>query len=586
MKKKISIINGNNKFKKYYKPLSIKQKVILILSIVILIVSILSFLAMQISFSIYNKQLINNSSETLNLYTTNIENELRKIDKLTFSILSDSKVQNYMKIINSNENSYERYYAIESLKKIIEDNSEAEKYISSISIVDLKENVYISGNSISDYNESLQKEILKRVEENAGKITWIEPLSGESDFIAARKIRSLNNMNTIGVIIVRINPTSLIDWISRISMQNNPNIIITSEANSIIYKDKKLNINDGSEVILQSYNNKVYDINNNKYLVSCGKSDYTKWKYIYLLPYENIFKGISMMNTLLIVSFVIIFFTTTFIGINFAKQITKPIIILSKKMNNIQNGDFNIKDIDKIPNEYCDEVGQLNNDFLVMADKIDTLIKENYLKQILIKETQLKALQDQINPHFLYNTLNSINWEAKINKQDKISTMVNSLGNLLRNSINNKNDIIKLYEEIDLVKDYIAIQKIRYEDRLEFKVNVDDDIKECNILKLIIQPIVENSIKYGLENLIGVCEVEIKAFKENNTLQIEVIDNGIGVSDEFIEKFKRGEIESKGTGIGLRNIEERIKLFFGEEYGLEINRRSDRGTIVKITIPS
>jgi len=574
-----------NRLIKNYKALPIKKKLMLILSIIILIVSFFSFIVMQISFNIYNKQLINNSSEILNLYTTNIENELRKIDKLSFSILSDNKIQGYINTINEEKNSYARYYAMDSIRSALLNQSEKEKYISSISLVDVSENVYSFGNSVADYNESINKEILERVKKNAGGITWIEPLDGNSDFIAARKIRSLNNMNTIGILIIRIDTNSLIDWISKMSPQNNTNIIITSDTNSLIYKDNRLKIDDNSEVILKGKINKVHDINNKRYLINYGKSDYTKWNYIYLLPYENIFKGINIMNSILILSFIIIFIISDFIGISFTKGITDPIISLSKKMKKIQNGDFAINDIDKIPEEYCDEIGQLNNDFLVMADKIDILIKENYVKQILIKETQLKALQDQINPHFLYNTLNFINWEAKINKQYKISTMVNSLGNLFRNSINNKDNIIKVSEEISLVEDYISIQKIRFEERLDFKVNVDEDIKDCCILKLILQPIVENSIKYGLEYLTGVCEIQLNGFRDGDIMQIEVIDNGIGVSEEFIENFKKGVVESKGSGIGLKNIEERINLFFGEEYGLEINGQDNGGTIVKVRIP-
>lgn len=579
------IRNIRNQFVKKYKALSIKRKVISILSMSMLILSILSFIVMQISFEIYDNQLISNSSETLNLYTTNIENELRKIDRLSFYILSDNKVQNYINIINSSGSSYEKYYAIENLKKILLDQSETEKYIASISLVDLNGNVYTSGNSIGNFNEDNQKEIIKRVEKNTKGIAWIEPLNGDADFTAARRIKSLSNMDTIGTLIIRINTRSLIDWISKIQPQKNTNIIITSNTNTIIYKDNRIKLDDGSKLILEGKTNKVYDINNTKYLINYGKSNYTKWNYIYLLPYENIFKHTIIIRTILIVCFLITFIIIDFIGIGFANKITNQIIVLSKKMKKIQNGNFIIKDINRIPSEECDEVGELNNDFLTMADKIDTLIKENYIKQILIKETQLKSLQEQINPHFLYNTLNSINWEARLNKQYKISTMVNSLGNLLRNSINNKVDIVKISEEINFVQDYISIQKIRYEDRLVFKVDVNEDVKECCILKLILQPIVENSIKYGLEYLTRICEIQIKVFRNGNAVQLEVIDNGIGVSEEFMEDFKNGQVESKGTGIGLKNIEERIKLFFGEEYGLEVNRRDDSGTIVKIRIP-
>ena len=163
--------------------------------------------------------------------------------------------------------------------------------------------------------------------------------------------------------------------------------------------------------------------------------------------------------------------------------------------------------------------------------------------------------------------------------------MVKSLANLVRNSISNKENIIKIDEELKLLNDYITIQKIRFEDRLDFSDLVEEDIKNCYILKMTLQPIVENSIKYGLESLTGVCKITVKSQKQKDFLQIIVSDNGVGMTKGFLSKIESGETKSNGTGIGIKNIDERIKLFFGEEFGLSVISEPNEGTTVIIRIP-
>lgn len=235
--------------------------------------------------------------------------------------------------------------------------------------------------------------------------------------------------------------------------------------------------------------------------------------------------------------------------------------------------------------ERNDEIGVLQRDFTIMIQKIDTLIKDDYTKQILIKDAQLKALQAQINPHFLYNTLDSINWMAKLNQQRDISVMVESLGNLLRSAISGKEPIITLKEEVQLLKDYLTIQKMRFGDRLQFQLEIDQQWLSLKIPKLILQPIVENSINYGLENTLGICRITVKAVPDSDCLNITVIDNGPGIPDELLKKLAQGEVKPKGSGIGLQNIDHRIKLIFGEEFGLSVTSELGVGTKVLIRIP-
>jgi len=579
------LTNIKKRLTNFYKVMTIKRKVFIILTTLVLIISMLSLLLLQATFKVYDRQLINNSSEILNIYSTNIENELRKLENLSFDVLASNQTQKYLTIINNKKSSYERYNAISNMEDFLRGESDIEGYISSISLVDINGNMYTVGNSTITIMPIVQKEIMKRVNAKSVGIVWMEPQGESKNFILARKIRSIKNLKVIGTLIIRIDADNLVNSVSNMSPQYKANLIILSENKKIIYKDKKITSDKAIYIGLNNVSNEIYNVDGKKFLLNREVSDYSNWTYVNFLSYENIFQNIKLMRTIMLGCFLMIFILTVFMGLGFAGSITKPIITLSKKMKKVQNGNFELMETDKIYDDKCDEVGQLNNDFIVMVNKTNELIKENYVKQILVKETELRALQSQINPHFLYNTLDSINWIAKANKQDKISLMVRSLSNLFRASIASKDSIIKIDDELKLLNDYITIQKIRYEERLDFNDLVGEDIKDCYILKMILQPLVENSIKYGLEQLTGVCKITIKSQKQKDFFEIIVSDNGIGMTKEFLRELEIGENKSRSTGIGIKNIDARIKLFFGEEFGISVKSQLSEGTTVIVRIP-
>ena len=232
-----------------------------------------------------------------------------------------------------------------------------------------------------------------------------------------------------------------------------------------------------------------------------------------------------------------------------------------------------------------DEMGLLHRTFRLMVERINTLITENYANQLLIKETEFKALQAQINPHFLYNTLESINWIAKVNKQTKISSMVESLAFLLRNSISMKEEILTLGEELEVVESYVTIQKYRFDDRLIFELDVPERLLGRRLPKLTLQPLLENAIHYALEPTIGKSRIVVHAELTDDELLVSVEDDGPGMPEDTLERLRSGELKARGKGIGLLNIDERIKLAFGERYGLRIESEPGRGARVIVALP-
>lgn len=234
-----------------------------------------------------------------------------------------------------------------------------------------------------------------------------------------------------------------------------------------------------------------------------------------------------------------------------------------------------------------DEIGELHQRFDQMANQVRELIQKNYVSEILNKEAELKSLENQINPHFLYNTLESINWRAKDLGAEEISIMVESLGALLRTTLSRgKDPISTLKTELDIVNDYMSIIQCRFEDILKYSVEVPKGLYETPLPRLSLQPLVENSINYALEEMTEVCHITITAARMEEDVLITITNNGSQFPENILERLASGDAVPHGFGIGLLNIQKRLQLQFGEEYGLTLKNDEFLDlAIVEIMIP-
>ncbi|SFM11565.1 two-component system, sensor histidine kinase YesM [Gracilibacillus orientalis] len=570
--------------KRFYNTLSIKKKLISILLVFVISVSTISFSAIQVVYHIYDKQLLNNTSKMLNVYTTALENELRKVEKHTFSFLMEGSTQDNLQQMNTDSSSYERYVATNEMRSKLLSLSQAEPYISSVSYLNTKGVEYTVGNSVTVFKGNYLEMVMNKLDNTQGEISWFKPMEGDSSFLVARKLRSVEQLKPIGYILIRIDPERLVRWVSSTWPDARGELLIFNENNQKIYKDPLLPEQQFSpDDLVGSYD--IRNIEGNKYLITKGYSGYTSWSYYTVVPYESIFNSISITRLILLLTFIVLMFILCVVGMKLSNHITAPIIKLSNRMKKIDKKEFEITEFPLEKQPDGDEVAKLNNDFVFMVNKIRTLIKENYIKQLLIKEAELKALQAQINPHFLYNTLNFINWEAKLSKQHKIATMVKALGAMLRSATKNSNHVTTIGEELKLVDAYITILKYRYEGRLEFDCECPEHLKDKYIIKMCLQPIVENSIKYGLEQKAGTCRINIKIESKEDFIEIIISDNGPGLSKSELEKVQTDGQSSSSTGIGLKNIDKRMKLSFGNQYGLTVHSKEPIGTSVALKIP-
>lgn len=576
--------------KVFFQNLKINQKLFLILVFVSSILSIIGITALQLSFCVYEEQLYEEASEALILASEIADMKLNEMDKMSFDILSDNEVQEYLATIRNQNSLYNRYEALDKLNRQVHTWAFNENYVSSINIIDTRGNQYSWGKDTIEIEKNRLEFIRSQAIQQEGGVAWIEPYRYDSSIIAARVIRSIPDLElaNLGTMIIRMNPEKLFDNFpnQRLSNEYDSNFAILSENGVLYQRNDQL----GSNELILKMNKKtgyfIDDIQGDKYLVAYITSQHTGWKFASILPYSSILKNIMVVRTILILVYIGIFVLVMYLGFLFSKSITRPFKRLANEMKMVEEGEFEkIAQADMNMTKQGDEIAQLEYDFHLMVDKINTLIKDNYLKQVAVKESEFKALQAQINPHFLYNTLDSINWLAKVSKQYQIATMVKALGSLLRNSISNKKEVISLKDEMSILEDYITIQRCRYEERLDFSMDIQQDYWEYMIPKLSIQPLVENSIQYGLEKILGICKIRVWAEPSENGLKIWVQDNGPGMENDFLTKLNKGEVEPRGSGIGIKNIDDRIKIIFGAEYGIRVDSAPGKGTNVCIFVP-
>ncbi len=272
----------------------------------------------------------------------------------------------------------------------------------------------------------------------------------------------------------------------------------------------------------------------------------------------------------------------------FSNRISKPIRLLQKGMREIQQGNFDTR----VSISRKDEFGILADGLNRMAEQLNEYVEQVYVAEIKQRETELNMLKSQIQPHYLYNTLDIIRMTAVSNEDEQTAEMIECLGSQLRYLIEGENDMVLLEEELQNIKDYFYIMKIRYEGRIKMKISVSKSLKKVSVLKLIMQPLVENAMKHGLRDKQGEGFIWVTVKQRGLDLEISVMDDGVGMDEERLRSLKNqigGEDhrkhQKKEGGIGLSNVNERVQKKYGSIYGLDVESTQGVGTIVKLRIP-
>jgi len=303
-----------------------------------------------------------------------------------------------------------------------------------------------------------------------------------------------------------------------------------------------------------------------------------KWYIINTASYETAAQKSNRTNVMILLAglgCVCIYFLSSFL-IDYT--MIKPINSIANIMSEVGNGNLSIRETKR----YSGEMQIIATNFNALMDKIQSLIQEVYRQQKQHRENEFKILQAQINPHFLYNTMETIISFITLDMKKEATSAAMSLAEFYKLSLSKGKSIITVQDEIKLTQNYFQLQKLRYEDYFDFEVDVDKDLYFCYIPKLTLQPIVENAIYHGIKGGIRPGKIIIKGYLQNDTAVLEVYDNGVGIDPQRIPQLLSKDRPQKTAFFGLANVDERIKHKYGQQYGLHIE--SEKGSYTKVTV--
>ena len=410
----------------------------------------------------------------------------------------------------------------------------------------------------------------------------------------SREVQSYENGTFRGVILINLNMNKITEICNSFQEKQENFICIINDKGELVYeqqngkerfafdeKENRQKLNTALEKMKESCFRLNY--RGEKYLVTRTDMKTTGWTLVSMVPYKSVMAETMAISGVMILAVVITLIVTLLLLNRILTGVVKPLKKLEKYM--VQVNPDNMDQRMEILTD--DEIGHLSMKFNQMMDRIRNLKEQVIEEQEDKRKYELQALQAQINPHFLYNTLDSIIWMAETNDSN-IVAMTEALAKLFRISLNKGNEEISLERELEHVKNYLIIQSMRYADKFTYEISVDPGVERCRTIKLILQPIVENCIYHGIKKKRGTGKITIRAYRREQNLIIEVSDDGCGMPKEICRKILSDEIESEnisGSGIGVKNVNERIQLRFGKKYGLSYSSEEGVGTTVTYVLP-
>lgn len=394
-----------------------------------------------------------------------------------------------------------------------------------------------------------------------------------------------------GVLLIDIRYNSLERLFDGVNLGNGGYAYLISSDGEIIYHPKAQIIDSG---IVKENNRESAGLKDGNYeevfdgekrIVSVKTVGYTGWKIVGVTPLDGM--SLNNIKTKLLMVFIIAFvlFILSIINSYISTRITDPIKELEKAVNEIEQGNLEVE----VRSAGSYEIQHLGTSIQSMARRIRKLMNDIVAEHESKRRSEFDTLQSQINPHFLYNTLDIIVWMIENEKQSEAVKVVTALARFFRISLSKGKSIIPVKDELEHVRNYLMIQHMRYKNKFTYDIEADEDVLELASLKLMLQPLVENAIYHGMEFMDGDGEILVRAWRREDDLYMSVSDNGLGMTQEQVERlFQAADHTSsgRGSGIGVKNVNERIKLYFGTGYGLEILSEPDEGTTVTAHLPA
>lgn len=578
--------------------LPLLQKMLVIVLNNVFFVMVLAVFSLHLCNNAYNELLYKAVAENLTHSAYTISDSLNSIVNMSSSIIAAPEIQTSLSnIIRMNDR-----VAWTNANRII--NNSLQTYYSSVrgngASFMMIQNKYFNNSTYIVWRNKLSEERFQAAIDAAaskeGAAAWIPADPGSNALLISREIREIDHLSLapLGTLIVYVDLNNIIEKATAAANQYSDSRYVLCSGKQRIYMPEGFPDPLADKLISSSSQKyQILKLKGHTYFTVHNTIPGYNMDYYGLVPYDEV---MGTLKTTLLSSFLSLFAGVCFIIVIsniLIRSILRHFQILLQKMDQFSQDEAALLST-KYDSEYAhrkDEIGRLHQGFEQMTKRIQNLVNTNYVNELLARDAQIKALESQINPHFLYNTLESINWRAKAVNNREISLMTESLGTLLRATLSNKQSLVTLAYERNLIQSYITIQQIRFEERLDYKAEIPDELNDALLPPLTLQPLVENAIHYALEEITETCYITVQAAIQEEAgenrercIRISVTNSGSSFDDNLLELLKQNRKQPTRSGIGLLNIDKRIKLLFGEHYGLSLSNQEDCA-VASVTIP-
>lgn len=587
------------------KNVSVRLVIGFILATVLPVTAVGFFSYVRGSQAVYNK-MSNSITQTMEQICVNLSYQIQAIindgTEIAYSDLVQSALTDYDKFSGQEINDIQSRLSDYINKKYIFDNRVPEITLYTTGLDRI--NAY----GPKDFRFMPKKEnlikLIEYADEMDGKCVWVpvgpefeqglasKVFPGRKSIVLARTVKSLKNGDRIGYIVMRIDEERFLDVYSKVNIGSGTQMFIVNSENKVIssagdyaefsmqYPEQGL-IDKIKSSEQRSFNVKI---GNESYIAAFSTIEQTDWYLVALVKFSYLYSDSRHLLFNILIIGILCLLIALCVSYILYRSILTPVRQLVYGMNSFKNGKLDIS-----VNDYGnDEFSELNRCFNEMATNTKQLIKNIKENEIQKRELEIRALQAQINPHFLANMLNTISYLASLKKETNIVRLVDSILTLLNGCMRNDSSLITVEEEISFLKSYITTQEMRLFGRVTVQYSIDPSIYSCLIPKFLLQPVVENALIHGIEPSDNAGLIVIKGFREEDKLHFSITDNGVGMKQEQIDKLFNSDIyKDRGrlNGIGIANVQNRIKLLYGPEYGLHINSIKGVFTTVDIILP-
>lgn len=560
--------------RKWYNNWSIKTKLVSIILIGLLMLSCACLTGLQVSNRSNQKILYKTLVSSLSYSAKELRDSLKDIEALSFHAATDMVVQEHLALLKDEPGNM--MVVSNAFRQL---NTSLLNYYaqqSSIHFMSLRSNAFhVETDSVRAQKlpEKYRKEMDEAAKAADGRVVWMYDAAIEDSLCAVRSVKRISPywLDELGIVTINVRTDLLVQESTEFSDRFGESYYILMDGDNVLYTTDNISdeIREQAET-MEEDDYRIIQSGGHRYFAVAGMIPDYGWRYVNLVLYDDTYRAMTDSLMFYLLTLAVGAALTILLCQKLVDRLTVHITFLIEKMQKFSQKNDTVPSAVYDYTERKDELGLLHRQFDAMAGEIISLIQNDYVNQILVKDAQLKALEAQIDPHFLYNVLQNISWNAKASGNKKIMEMVDMLGKMLRITLSRDDEVFTIGKEAEFVRSYMAIQQHRFEGQLQFSMSIPDEILDVGIPKLSIQPLVENAIRYAMEESDEVCVIEVVGEITEKEILISVKNSGSEFPEDLLGKLEDKEIEPNGFGIGLLNIQKRLKLFGKRGYYLTL----------------